>query len=78
MRITTERMPGGTAFHIFRCGTQFRAEMGKLVPWLMRARRRVLIADASLVPRHVLTIEPLDSMLEAEFIATLGRFLVAA
>lgn len=78
IRITTQRMLGGTGYHIFRAGENFRGEIQKLVPWLLRARRSVLIADAALVPRLVLTIEPLDTVLEQEFISTVGRFLAEA
>ena len=78
MQITTQEMLGGTGYNIFRCGNDFRAEIEKLVPWLSRARKSVLIADAARVPFLVITIEPLDIALEQEFISTVGRFLIEA
>lgn len=78
MRITTQKMLGGTAYRVFRCGAGFRSDMKGLAPWLLRARGRVFIADATCRPGHVLTIEPLDSVLEQEFILTVGRFFVEA
>ena len=55
-----------------------RPEIRKLVPWPLRARRKVLIAEAALEPGLVLTIEPLDTVLEQEFISTVGRLLTEA
>ena len=76
VRITAQKMLGGTGYRVFRCGSNFLEEIEKLAPWLSRARQRVWIADAARTPCLVITIDPLDTVLEQEFIATVGRFLV--
>lgn len=78
VRITTHTTISGTGYNIFRRGHNFKAEMRALMPWLRRARHFVLIPDAALAAGLAVTIEPLDTVLEEEFILTVGRFLVEA